>query len=56
MSREIADHLRYFADMGLTGLSRDPAWRERADVAATEVPLIANATVEAPSVESLDEI
>lgn len=31
MSREIADHLRYFADMGVTGLSRDPAWRERAD-------------------------
>ncbi len=31
MSREIADHLRYFADMGVTGLSRDPAWRDRAD-------------------------
>ena len=30
MSREIADHLRYYAEMGVTGLSRDPSWRERA--------------------------
>lgn len=35
MSREIAEHLRYYAEMGVTGLSRDPKWRERAgDVAA----------------------
>lgn len=40
MSREIADHLRYFADMGVTGLSREPAWRERAD----QVRLKADAT------------
>lgn len=30
MSREIADHLRYYADLGVTGLSRDPNWRVRA--------------------------
>lgn len=29
MSREIADHLRYYAELGVTGLSRDPAWRAR---------------------------
>ena len=29
MSREIADHLRYFADLGVTGLSREPNWRAR---------------------------
>ena len=29
MSREIADHLRYYAEMGVSGLSRDPSWRER---------------------------
>jgi uracil-DNA glycosylase family 4 len=29
MSREIADHLRYYADMGVTGISRDATWRER---------------------------
>ena len=35
MSREIADHLRYYAEMGVTGLSRDPRWRERADNVAS---------------------
>ncbi|MFA5907357.1 MAG: uracil-DNA glycosylase [Vicinamibacterales bacterium] len=60
MSREIADHLRYYADMGVTGLSRDPAWRERAEAAATEVRLKADATLvdttsQAVS-ESLDDI
>jgi DNA polymerase len=45
MSQEIADHLRYFADLGVTGLSRDPAWRARADnVAAAEVRLKPDAT------------
>jgi DNA polymerase len=37
MSREIADHLRYYADLGVTGLSRDPAWRERAEEPVAEV-------------------
>jgi uracil-DNA glycosylase family 4 len=37
MSRELADHLRYFADMGVTGLSRDPAWGARAAASSTEV-------------------
>ena len=31
MSREIADHLQYYAEIGVTGVSRDPTWRERAD-------------------------
>jgi len=30
MSRELADHLRYFAEMGVSGMSRDPEWRVRA--------------------------
>jgi len=30
MSRELADHLRYYAEMGVVGVSRDPVWRERA--------------------------
>ena len=37
MSRELADHLRYYAEMGVTGVSRDPAWRRRATPASTEV-------------------
>lgn len=35
MSRELAEHLRYYAEMGVTGLSRDPKWRERADDVAS---------------------
>jgi uracil-DNA glycosylase family 4 len=49
MSREVADHLRYYAELGVTGLSRDPAWRERAD---EEVRLKADATAEDTNVAS----
>ncbi len=31
MSHDLAEHLRYFAELGVTGVSRDPAWRSRAD-------------------------
>ena len=31
MSRELADHLKYFADIGVEGFSRDPEWRRRAE-------------------------
>ncbi len=34
MSREIAEHLRYFAEMGVEGVSKDVKWRQRADAAA----------------------
>jgi DNA polymerase len=27
--RELADHLRYFAEIGVEGVSRDPKWRSR---------------------------
>jgi DNA polymerase len=36
MSREIADHLRFYQELGVDGISRDPAWRLRA-AAAPEV-------------------
>jgi DNA polymerase len=29
--RACADHLRFFAEMGVDGISRDPAWRTRVD-------------------------
>ena len=29
MSRELADHLRNYADMGVSGVSKDPLWRQR---------------------------
>jgi uracil-DNA glycosylase family 4 len=31
MSRELADHLNYYEEIGVTGVSRDPKWRQRAD-------------------------
>jgi uracil-DNA glycosylase len=34
MSREIADHLRFYEDLGVAGVSRDPLWRRR----GTSVP------------------
>jgi uracil-DNA glycosylase len=30
-SRELAKHLRYYQDIGVEGLSRDPQWRRRED-------------------------
>jgi DNA polymerase len=30
MSQELAEHLRYFQELGVTGISRDPAWTRRA--------------------------
>ena len=34
MSRELADHLQYFSEIGVTGVSRDPQWRNRTASAA----------------------
>jgi DNA polymerase len=31
VSREIADHLRFYRELGVEGVSRDPAWRRRED-------------------------
>jgi len=33
MSKELAEHLKYFAELGVAGVSRDPAWRRRVDAA-----------------------
>jgi DNA polymerase len=30
MSRELSDHLKYYAEIGVVGVSRDPRWRQRA--------------------------
>jgi DNA polymerase len=29
VSRQLADHLRFYADLGVTGVSNDPRWRTR---------------------------
>jgi len=37
MSRELADHLQYFKEIGVDGVSRDRMWRQRASSASAEV-------------------
>ena len=39
---QLTEHLEFFADLGVTGVSRDPAWRER----PSELTVAADATVE----------
>ena len=37
--QDFAEHLRFFAELGITGISRDPAWRARdASASAETVP------------------
>lgn len=53
MSRELADHLRYYAEMGVMGASRDATWSKRAantvsDTGVQELP--------APVSDTLDKI
>jgi len=65
MSRELADHLKYYEAIGVTGVSRDPQWRKRAGEASepgeTREPggrqLVSPASLASPaSLESLEEI
>jgi uracil-DNA glycosylase family 4 len=52
MSQELAEHLRYFKELGVTGISRDPAWRTRA-VDAANVPSPAPPREAAPIAQTL---
>jgi DNA polymerase len=45
MSREIAEHLRYFAEMGVEGVSKDVKWRQRAMVSDTVAESAADPSV-----------
>ena len=63
MSRELADHLKYYEEIGVTGVSRDPKWRTRADMVpgtveeADTVPGTAEESRAVPGTfESLDDI
>lgn len=47
MSREVADHLQYFSEIGVTGVSRDPKWRVRTSAQAVELT-----GAEAPALQS----
>lgn len=62
MSRELLDHLKYFEEIGVDGISRDPQWRTRqADMSApfdsSDAALVASRGGLAPgSADSLDAI
>jgi DNA polymerase len=49
---DLAAHLKFFADLGVSGVSRDPMWRQRTDPAgaAPQGPV----TAERPPAESMD--
>jgi uracil-DNA glycosylase family 4 len=51
-SRDLAEHLRYYADLGVTGFSRDQAWRVRLNDAAEPAAPAANAEDAGPAVRA----
>ena len=38
INAQLAEHLRLFGEMGATGISRDPAWRRRGELAGARGP------------------
>ena len=62
MSRELADHLKYYEEIGVTGVSRDPNWRQRGDSPpqdgrATETVTVASGLSRiVPATEVLEDI
>ena len=36
--RDVAEHLKFFAELGVSGVSRDPAWRARGEAAGDGEP------------------
>jgi DNA polymerase len=53
-SRELATHLRYYQDIGVEGLSRDPQWRRREDFSTrgeADVPPRPSAATSVPEPE-----
>ena len=51
MSRhEIADHLRFYQDLGVAGINRDAKWRSRAGSAQAQAPRVTEQPVEAEAV------
>jgi uracil-DNA glycosylase len=57
MSRELADHLKYYEEIGVTGVSRDPKWRQREDTPDMVPGTVESAaTVPGTISESLDDI
>lgn len=58
--RQLAEHLRFYAEAGVTGISRDPRWRARAGEAALKgcatEPAAETAATPAPMILTLQAI
>jgi DNA polymerase len=54
--RQIAEHLRFYQELGVTGVSRDRAWRQRADTAPGEAALKGCATPPGAESSSTDGV
>jgi len=53
MKDSIKDHLRFAAELGVAGVSRDPVWRQRPDAQATvDLNISAAASVDVPVLEN----
>jgi uracil-DNA glycosylase len=57
VSRELADHLQYFSDIGVAGVSRDSEWRTRASEANNPANAGRSTAAEGPiATETLEDI
>jgi len=68
MSSELTDHLNYFAEIGVIGVSRDPEWRNRPDgppgghrtdipvTSGFEIPVVPGFSRTGAAGETLDDI
>jgi uracil-DNA glycosylase len=56
MSRELADHLKYYAEIGVDGVSRDPKWRQRVGEPPAIAPGFSRGIANAADADTLDLI
>lgn len=56
MSRELADHLQYFSEIGVAGVSRDPQWRTRSGDNPAEGECSTAPEIVPADIETLDDI
>jgi uracil-DNA glycosylase len=49
--RDLADHLRFYQELGVTGISRNPAWRQRRATASDIPTLSAASTPDGPAAD-----
>lgn len=52
----VAGHLRFFQELGIAGVSRDPAWRERAQAPSSRLKADTTGVSDADAASTLDEL